>query len=157
MKSVFEIAFLSFSSEIGWNLAPFLRFPFKDRDGDGVGAEPVFGTGDDLIELLGLRSALQFGLALFLVYPELGIHADAVDYLVGNAFLSHQGEGVDDGEELADVVGAVDRTIVENLRTSLKINALVFHRTGISGAGCIHSPGVRLHLIGQRQDCIVSP
>ena len=141
MKSVFEITFLSFSSEICRNLAPFLRFPFKDRDGDGVGAEPVFGTGDDLIELLGLRSALQFGLALLLVYPELGIHAVAVDYLVGNAFLGHQSEGVDDGEELADVVGAVDRTIVENLRTSLKINALVFHRTGISGAGCIHSPG----------------
>ena len=29
--------------------------------------------------------------------------------------LLHQGEGVDDGEKLADVVGAVDRTIVENL------------------------------------------
>ena len=122
-----------------------------------MGAEPVFGTGDDLIELLGLRSALQFGLALLLVYPKLGIYAVAVDYLVGNALLCHQGEGVDDGEELANGVGAVDRTLVENLRTSLKINALIFHRTGISGAGCIHSPGVRLHLIGQRQDCIVSP
>ena len=40
-------------------------------------------------------SPLQFGLALFLVYPELGIHAVAVDYLVGNAFLVHQGEGVE--------------------------------------------------------------
>ena len=91
MKSVFEITFLSFSSEIGRNLAPFLRFPFKDRHGDGVGAEPIFGTGDDLIELLGLRSALQLGLALLLVNPELGIHAVAIDYLVGDASLGHQG------------------------------------------------------------------
>ena len=157
MKSVFEIAFLSFSSEICRNLAPLLRFPFKDRDGDGVGAEPVFGTGDDLIELLGLRSALQLGLALLLVYPELGIHAVAVDYLVGNAFLGHQGEGVDDGEKLADVVGAVDRTIVENLGTGLKVDALVFHRTWIAGTGGIHSPSVGSYLVGQRQNGIVSP
>ena len=113
-----------------------------------MGAEPVFGTGDDLIELLGLRSALQLGLALLLVYPELGIHAVAVDYLVGNAFLGHQGEGVDDGEELADVVGAVDRTIVENLGTGLKVDALVFHRTGIAGTGGIHSPSVGYYLVG---------
>ena len=148
MKSVFEIAFLSFSSEIGRNLAPLLRFPFKDRNGDGVGAEPILGTGDDLIELLGLRSALQFGLALLLAYPELGIHAVAVDYLVGNALLCHQGEGVDDGEELADVVGAVDRTIVENLGAGLKVDALVFHRTRIAGTGCIYSPGIRRNFIG---------
>ena len=37
---------------------------------------------------------------------ELGIHAVAINYLVGNALLLHQGEGVDDGEKLADVVGA---------------------------------------------------
>ena len=139
---------LSLSSEIGWNLAPLLRFPLKDRYGDGVAAEPVFGTGDDLIELLGLRSALQFGLALFLAYPELGIHAVAINYLVGNALLLHQGEGVDDGEKLADVVGAVDRTIMENLGTGLKVDALVFHRTGIAGTGGIHSPGVGYYLVG---------
>jgi len=157
VKSVFEIAFLSFSSEIGRNLAPLLRFPFKDRDGYGVGAEPILGTGDDLIELLGLRSTLQFGLALFLAYPELGIHAVAINYLVGNALLLHQGEGVDDGEKLADVVGAVDRTIMENLGTGLKVDALVFHRTGIAGTGGIHSPSVGSYLVGQRQNGIVSP
>ena len=109
-----------------------------------MGAEPVLGSGDDLVELFGLGSALQFGLALFLAYPELGIHAVAINYLVGNALLLHQGEGVDDGEKLADVVGAVDRTIVENLGTGLKVDALVFHRTGIAGTGGIHSPGVCL-------------
>ena len=151
------MSFLSLSSKIGWNLAPFLRFPFYNRYVDGVGAEPVLGSGDDLIELFGLGSALQFGLALFLAYPELGIHAVAINYLVGNALLLHQGEGVDDGEKLADVVGAVDRAIVENLGTGLKVDALVFHRTGIAGTGGIHSPGVGSYLVGQRQNGIVSP
>ena len=91
---------LSLSSEIGWNLAPFLRFPFYNRYVDGVGAEPVFGSG------------------------------------------------VDDGEKLADVVGAVDRTIMEDLGTGLKVDALVFHRTGIAGTGGIHSPGVGYYLVG---------
>ena len=68
-----------------------------------------------------------------------------------------QGEGMDDGEKLADVVGAVDRTIVENLGTGLKVDALVFHRTGIAGTGGIHSPGVSYYLVWQRQNCIVSP
>ena len=113
-----------------------------------MGAEPVFGSGDDLIELFGLGSVLQFGLALFLAYPELGIYAVAINYLVGNALLLHQGEGVDDGEKLADVVGAVDRTIMENLGTGLKVDALVFHRTGIAGTGGIHSPSVGYYLVG---------
>lgn len=91
MKSVFEIAVLSFSSEIGRNLAPFLCIPFHDRYGNRMSAEPVFGTGNDLIEPLGLRSAKQLGLALLLVYPELGIYAVAIDYLVGDASLGHQG------------------------------------------------------------------
>ena len=64
-----KMSFLSLSSEIGRNLAPFLRLPFYNRYVDGVGAEPVFGSGDDLVELFGLGSALQFGLALFLAYP----------------------------------------------------------------------------------------
>ena len=95
--------------------------------------------------------------ALFLAYPQLGIHAVAINYLVGNALLLHQGEGVDDGEKLADVVGAVDRTIMENLGTGLKVDALVFHRTGIAGTGGIHSPGVGYNFVGQRQNGIVSP
>ena len=64
MKSI-----LSLSSEIGWKLAPLLRCPFYNRYGEGVGAEPVLGSGDDLIELFGLGSGLQFGLALILAYP----------------------------------------------------------------------------------------
>ena len=143
------MSFLSLSSEIGWNLAPFLRFPFYNRYGDGVGAEPVLCAGYDLMELRGLGSMLQLGLALFLFYPQLGIHAVAVDYLVSNPPLFHQGKGVDYGEELADIIGAVKWTIVENLCSRLQVYALVFHRTGIAGTGCIYSPGICHYFIGQ--------
>ena len=141
---------LSLPSEVGWNLAPFLGFPLEDRDGDIVGAKPILGTGDNLVELFGLWSALQLGLALFLGQPELGIHAITVDGLVGDASLCHQGKGMDDGKKLADIVGAVDRTIVENLCASLKVDALVFHRTGVSRTSGIHCPGISIYLVGQR-------
>ena len=65
-----------------------------------MGAEPVLCAGYDLMELRGLGSMLQLGLALFLFYPQLGIHAVAIDYLVGNPPLFHQGKGMDYGEEL---------------------------------------------------------
>lgn len=114
-----------------------------------MGAEPVLCAGYDLMELRGLGSMLQFGLALFLFYPQLGIHAVAVDYLVSNPPLFHQGKGVDYGEELADIIGAVKWTVVENLCSRLQVYALVFHRTGIAGAGCIYSPGICHYFIGQ--------
>ncbi len=105
-----------------------------------VGAEPVLCAGYDLMELRGPGSMLQFGLTLFLFYPQLGIHAVAIDYLVSNPPLLHQGKGVDYGEELADIIGAVKWTVVENLCSRLQVYALVFHRTGIAGTGCIYSP-----------------
>ena len=114
-----------------------------------MGAEPVLCTGYDLMELRGLGSMLQLGLALFLFYPQLGIHAVAVDYLISNPPLLHQGKGMDYGEELADIIGAVKWTVVENLCSRLQVYALVFHRTGIAGTGCIYSPGICHYFIGQ--------
>ena len=80
-----------------------------------------------------------------------------VTFILPLASLLHESQSMHYGEKLPYVVGAVHRTEVEHLRSGGKVDGLIFHRTGISGAGCIHSPGVRLHLIGQRQDCIVSP
>ena len=56
---------------------------------------------------------------------------------------------MDDGEKLADVVGAVDRTIVENLGTGLKVDALVFHRTGIAGTGGITAQALATTSLGR--------
>ena len=142
-------SFLLFPSEVGWDFTPSLGIPFQNRDGNLVGAEPVLCAGYDLMELRGLGSMLQLGLALFLFYPQLGIHAVAVDYLVSNPPLLHQGKGMDYGEELADIIGAVKWTVVENLCSRLQVYALVFHRTRIAGTGCIYSPGICHYFIGQ--------
>ena len=56
----------SFPSEVGGNLAPFLRFPLDDGNGHGVRAQPLLGTADDLVELLGLGRVFEFRLALLL-------------------------------------------------------------------------------------------
>ena len=119
--------------------------------------EPILSTGNDTVERLGLRRTLQLGFALFLFYPQLGIHTVAVNRLPMDATLLHQGKGMDDGKKLADVVGTVYRTIVENLCSRLQVDALVFHRSRIARAGCIYSPGIGIHLGGQRQDGIVAP
>lgn len=137
-----------FAAEVGGHFPPLLGFPFKNRCGDGVCTEPVFSSGDDLIELFGLRCALQCRLAFSLLHPENGIVAVGIDGLVLDALLVHQGEGMDNGEKLSDVVGAVHRTEVEYLRTGLQVDALIFHRAGIAGAGGVYRPCVGDYLVG---------
>ena len=43
-----RILFL-FVAEVGGNLAPFLGFPFDDRDGGMVGGEPSLGAGYEFV------------------------------------------------------------------------------------------------------------
>ena len=59
------------------------------------------------------------------------------------------GKFKDMSEELADIIGAVKWTVVENLCSRLQVYALVFHRTRIAGTGCIYSPGICHYFIGQ--------
>ena len=49
---------------------------------------------------------------------------------------------MDDGEELTYIVCAMNRTIVEYTIARLQVDGLIFHRTRIATAGCIHSPSV---------------
>ena len=49
---------------------------------------------------------------------------------------------MDDAEELADIVRAVDRTEVEEFLTVGQIDAAVLHRTGVAAAGGIRGDGV---------------
>ena len=65
---------------------------------DGVGAGPVLGSGDDLVELFGLGAPIELHCFLQAEHSRFV----AINYLVGNALLLHQGRGVDDG--FADVV-----------------------------------------------------
>lgn len=148
---------LPFSSEVGRNLTPFFSFPFLYGGCDVVGTEPILGSGYDLIQLFSLRVAFQLGLALFLLYPQLRVHAVAIYHLVGNAPLLHESQGVHDGKKFANVVGAVQGPIVKYPCSCLQVDALVFHRSWVSRAGCVDSPCVGIYFHGQGQHGVVSP
>ena len=76
-----------FPSEVSGNLAPLGGLPFDDGIAEGMGAEPVLGTSDELVQLLCFGIVGKGGLAVFLVYPEDGVVAVAVDGLADSHLL----------------------------------------------------------------------
>lgn len=97
-----------------------------------MGVEPVFCSGNDLEERFRLGVALKFCLAFALLNPEDGIVRIAVDGFVVQTLIPAKGKGMDDGEKLPDVVGAVDRTIVEHTIACLQVDGLIFHRPRVA-------------------------
>ena len=51
-----------------------------------------------------------------------------------------------DGEELPDIVRAVDRSEVEHAIARLQVYRLILHRPRITAASRIHRPGICPHL-----------
>ena len=64
---------------------------------------------------------------------------------------------MDDGQELANVIGAIEGTIVEHLFPCGQVYGLVFHGARVSAAARVHCPGIGFHLQRQWQHGIVSP
>ena len=137
---------MSFAPKVGGYFAPFLRFPLDNRVPIIVSLQPVLCSCNHLKKWLGLFISLQFGLALALLYPEDGIIAVGVDGLVVESLVPAECQCMDDGEKFPDVIRAVHRTIVEHAGTCLQVYGLVFHRSRISRACCIHRPSVCPHL-----------
>ncbi len=84
------------------------------------------------MSLCRLRSVFKFCLALHLLDPQLCVYGVGVDYFVRYPFLLHEGEGVDNGKELTDVVRALEWPVMEDSGTCLQVNALVLHRSRIA-------------------------
>ena len=63
---------------------------------------------------------------------------------------------MDDGEELTNIVGTMNRTKMKHTIARLQIDGLVFHRTRITRASCIHSPRVCPYLWRQGQNRVVA-
>lgn len=145
----------TFTAKIGRHLAPFFSFPFHYGIVIVMGDEPMFGAGNDAEELLRLWCERQFGLALALLHPKNGVVTVGVDGLLQSMPL-HQSEGMDDGEKLAYVVGAVDGAEMENSLPRGKVYALIFHGARIAAASRIHSPSICADLHRQRQHCVVA-
>jgi len=75
------------------------------------------------------------GFALFLLYPTDGNLGIAVNRQTGHILAGEEGEGVYEGEEFPDVVGAERERAVEKLLFAGGSDALVFHLAGVTGAG----------------------
>lgn len=119
-------------------------------------AQPCLGACYYLVELFGLRCALELGLALALLYPQNGVVRVGIYRLARYALLVEQRQGVYDGEKLAYVVSAVYGSEVEHLRSGGEVDSLILHRARIARAGCVYSPSVRRHLHRERQHGVVT-
>ena len=134
-----------FPTEVGRDFTHGGSVPLVDRNPEGVGAEPVFGTCDELVERFGVWCTFERSLRLLVAYPCLCREGIAVD--VHNIPLGfEQCQGMDYGQELTDVVGTMDRTKVKHHTVGgmavVKEDTSVLHRTGIAGAGGIDGKGV---------------
>lgn len=94
--------------------------------------QPSLGTGYYVEKDTSLSCQLERCLTLLLGYPKNGIVAVGIYCLSLYPPLLHQGKSMDNGEKLPYVVGAVDRTEMEDTLARLQVNALIFHRSGIA-------------------------
>src|SRR3712207_838065 len=120
-------------------------------------AQPCLGTGDNLIEGLGGGSTLQLGLTLLFLDPQNGVITVGINDFITNTLLLHQGQRMDDGQELTDIVGTLHRPEMKHPGTRLQVDSLILHGAGIARAGRIYRPCVGFHLQRQGQHRIVTP
>lgn len=125
-----------FSAEVRRNLTPVVGVPLAYLGDVAVGAEPVLGAVD-IVPQLGSAGVLgQLAFAYFLPYPRHGVDRVGIDNLVQVVFLE-VGEAVDDGQELADIVGALFGAVVEDTGSRGDVDALVFHHARVAAAGSV--------------------
>ena len=106
-----------------------------------MGAYPYDAAPQQLEELCVAVGLLELGLHLAVAHPGqgcLGVGVDVVPFVAAR----HLGQGVDDGEKLADVVGAVlEGADLEEFASCGEFDAAVFHYAGISLARGVYGPG----------------
>ena len=101
-----------------------------------VVAKPFLSSLDEVISLCGLRCAFKFCLAFLVIDPQDGILRIAVHLHVPTLLLD-KGKRMDNGKELANVVGSADRTVMEQPLFVAQIHPLVFHWPRVATAACI--------------------
>lgn len=122
----------SFPPKICGDFAPLRRFPFaQGHFRIGICLQPAFGPFNHLIELLCARSPRQSGAAFLLLDPQQGVAAVGING-EWRTHLLEQGQGMNNGQELTDIVGAINRAVMKHHLPRLEINATIFHLTRIS-------------------------
>ena len=130
-----------FSAEVGGYFAPVVGVPLADLGGVTIGAEPVLGAVDIVPQFGGGGILWELAFTHFLPHPRESIDRVGVDNLVEMVFLQIA-EAMNDGKELADIVGALGCLIMEDTRTRGDIDALILHHAGIAAAGRIDGEGI---------------
>ena len=132
----------AFPSEISRNFAPAPGFPFEQGDVCiGIVLQPGLGACDEAEELFRARRPGQFGATLLAFHPKHGVTAVGVDCEI-NALLLEQGEGMNNGEKLSDIVRPVNGTEMKYLLSRFEIDATIFHLSWISRTGGINGERV---------------
>ena len=121
-----------------------------------MGLKPVLGTGDDLVELFCLRRALQLGLTLTLCHPQDGVIRVRIDGFVVQALLPTKSQGMDDGQELPDIIGAMHWPVMEHAIACLQVYCLILHRSRIARTSSIHRPRICPYLRRQGQYRVIA-
>ncbi len=141
----------SFPPKICGDFAPLRRFPFaQGHFRIGIRLQPAFGPFNHLIKLLCARSPRQSGAAFLLLDPQQSVAAVGING-EWRTHLLEQGQGMNNGQELTDVIGAINRAVMKHHLPRLEINATVFHLARISRTGRINGQGVGRHFRWQMQ------
>ena len=128
------------SSEISGNLAPFTGMPRLHPIRIGVGLQPLLGSLDNLMKLGCLLIALQRRATSFGSDPCSCRIAVGIDRKI-HSHLLHQRQTMNNGKELADIIGAIDWTETENLLSRRDMHSPVFHPARIAATSSIHTEG----------------
>ena len=106
--------------------------------------EPRLRTSNHFIEFLGARRARQLRAALLATHPRNRRGRIRINGHFRTLFVE-KSESMDNREELADIVRAVNRTKMKDLAPLRQINTPIFHRPGIAGTSRIHTKRLETH------------
>lgn len=134
----------SFASEICGNFAPFTRFPFQDGIRHAMCLEPRLRTSNHFVEFLSAWRARQLRAALLATHPRNRRGRIRINGHFRPLFVE-KSESMDNREELADIVRAVNRTEMKDLAPLRQINTPIFHRPGIAGTSRIDTKRLETH------------
>lgn len=133
-----------FPPKIRWVFAPRFRLPFQDGVGVGVGVEPCLGTADEVEDGGVGCGGGELRATVTLLDPRDGVAAVGVDRQLGLPRLGAEGQGVDDGQKLADVVRALrHRADVEELAAAGYMHAAILHVARVAAARRIDGQALR--------------
>ena len=92
----------------------------------------MLGTCQHLVEIFRLWSTLKGCFAFLLFHPKDSIITIRIYCLCAVSHLVEKGKSMHYCKKFSNIISSMDRTEMKYLCTSCKVDALVFHRSGIT-------------------------